>query len=439
MSDSGSNDFSREPVPEHRQVNGWYVALIVFGIGFTLPIYLLGAELGVRLGLEAASLAFVGGCAVTGVLASLTSYAGARARLSSYVLIQFAFGRMGAKVVNALMAAALLGYYASTADIFGRFVSESVLQLTGARWPQGVFTSLGSVLMTITATMGFRAITRLSTITVPTVAVFMACTVALAVHRIGWPDIVSYVGQPGGSLSIATSTVIGSCVVGAIVMPDLCRFARSGLDGIKAAAGSTLGYPVIFTGSAILALATRRTDLMQIMMALGLMIMALITIVLSTWANNTSNLYSTSLTLATVWESPKHWKLTIGASAVGTVVAVGGISNYLLEFFLWLGIVLPPIAGVYLVDFLVLSRAAYAMDDLKRRSPVNAAAFIAWTTGALIGYLSAHREIFLTTIPSVDSIAAAAAMYLALGGLLHRRRARQAPALGTLMKRRRAS
>jgi cytosine permease len=406
-----TNDYSREPVPDHQLVSGWKVALVVFGIGFTLPIYYLGSELGLRLGLERAFYAFFGGGILLGVLAAATAYVGARTRLSSYMIIEFSFGRYGAKFVNLIMAAGLLGYYATTADIFGQAIGDVVFQMTGISGGRALYALAGSAVMTLTAIFGFNAIKRLANFSVPIVGIFMSYVIYLALQKSSWGQVMGFPGQPGASLGLAVSTVIGSCVQGAVLMPDLSRFARSGVDGIKAAAGSAFGYPVIFLGAAIATIATGNKDIMMIMITLGVMVLALFTIAFSTWMTNTINLYSTSLTLATVFTAVKDWKLTLGASILATALAMIGIKEHVTTFFLALGIMVPPIAGIYLVDFFVFSARTYDMALLKVRKSVNPAAFAAWGLSSLVGYLASMDKIHLTSVAAMDALLSAGVMY----------------------------
>ena len=413
-----TNDYSRQPVPDDQLVSGWKVALIIFGIGFTLPIYYLGSELGLRLGLKHAAMAFFGGSLLLGVLAAITSYVGARTRLSSYMIIEFSFGRKGAKFVNILMAAGLLGYYAATADIFGHAVADIVRQMTGYGGGHAIYALIGSAVMTLTAIFGFNAIQRLASFSVPAVAIFLGYVVYLAITKSTWGVVSHFPGQPGASLGLAISTVIGSCVQGAVLMPDVSRFARSGVDGIKGAVGSTFGYPVIFTAAAIATIATGDKDIMMIMIGLGVMVLALFTIMLSTWMTNTINLYSTSLTLATVFTKVKDWKLTLFASVIGTAAAMIGIQDHITTFFLLLGIVIPPVAGIYVVDYFIFSDRAYTLKLLQARKPVNPMAFAAWGISSLLGYLTSTGKLHLTSVPAMDALIAAGVLYFALSKLV---------------------
>jgi cytosine permease len=206
--------------------------------------------------------------------------------------------------------------------------------------------------------------------------------------------------------------------MGAVLMPDVTRFARSGIDGIKAATGSGLGYPVIFLGAAIATIATGNIDIMMIMIGLGVMVLALLTISLSTWMNNTINLYSTTLTLATVFTKVKDWKLTLYASLFATTLAVIGIKEHITTFFLLLGIALPPIAGIYLVDYFVFSKRVYAVALLNARKSVNPTAFAAWGLSSFIGYLASGDKIHLTGVPAVDAIFSAGILYFAFNKLM---------------------
>src|SRR5690606_8050489 len=97
-------DHFRTPVPPERRVGGFAIGLVAFGVGITLPIFYLGAELGRSLGLKDAALVFFGGCALLGILCVLTAVVGALRGISCYMIVQFPFGREGAKIVNLLMA-----------------------------------------------------------------------------------------------------------------------------------------------------------------------------------------------------------------------------------------------------------------------------------------------------------------------------------------------
>ena len=154
--------YDRRPVPQSETVSGTGLALITFGIGMTLPVFWLGADVTRKTGFSTASLIFVGVCAVLGLLCALTAMVGVRTRLSTYMILQFSFGRHGAKLINLTMAVTLLGFYAATADIFGSTVASALQSSWGIVTPAWLHSVWGSILMTLMAIYGLRGLDRLS-------------------------------------------------------------------------------------------------------------------------------------------------------------------------------------------------------------------------------------------------------------------------------------
>lgn len=408
------SDFFRKPVPPERRVSGWQVAVVVYGIGITLPIFFLGSELGESLGLRDAAAAFFGGCLLLGILATATAIVGARTGLSSYMIIEFSFGRDGAKIVNFLMAIALLGYFGATADIFGQAVQDAVQSVYGYSGGRAIYTFIGCLLMTWTAIFGFRAIEKLSVFTVPLMTLFMLYAVYLALGKSSWDQVSAYGGLPGKSLGLALSTVLGSSIQSAVLMPDVARFCRTSWDGVKAVSGLAIGFPIVFLAAAVPTIVIGEKDIMKIMIGLGIALPAFFTLLFSTWTTNTVNLYSTSMTLATVLTRVKEWKITLAAATLGTILALLGIMEHFIPFLLLLGVTTPPIGGIYLVDYFILNRGHYRMEDLRHGPRLHWQAFAAWSLSSVVGFAALYGKITLTTVPAIDSLATAGLMYYLL-------------------------
>ena len=424
-------DHFRVPVPAERRVGAFAIGLVVFGIGITLPIFYLGAELGQSLGLRDAALVFFGGCMLLGILCAITSLVGALTGLSSYMIIQFPFGRDGAKIVNLLMAIALLGYFGATADIFGQALRDAVQSIYGVAGPLWAWKLAGCALMTFTAVFGFRAIEKLSFFSVPLMALFMFYAVWLSLGDGGLDKALAYPGKGDMGLGLALSTVLGSSIQSAVLAPDVTRFARSGWAGILSIWGLAIGFPLVFLAAAIPSIITGEISIMLIMVGLGIVIPALFTLIFATWTTNTVNLYSTSMVLATVFTRVKEWKITLAAAAFGTTLALLGIMEHFLDFLLTLGITTPPIAGIYLVDFFFLRRRRYDIAELATAPGIGWAALLTWIAASAVGFAAMADVIRLTGVPAVDSLFAAALIYFVAGKFSPaRNRSRAAPVQG---------
>jgi cytosine permease len=409
-----TRDYSREPVPDDHVVSGVRIALIVIGFAITLPVLLAGSEIGLALGLARSVKTFLIGGAVLAFVGCVTAYIGAKTRLSTYMITQFSFGVGGARVVNLLIAITLFGWYGVTAFLFGQAAQNAVIDIYGVDLGETPYTVLGSLLMVLTTVWGFKALDKLSLFAVPLMAAFLVAVVWYALKAASWEAITSVQGS-GMSEGVATSLVVGSYIVGSILLPDLTRYSRQARDGIVAAfIALGIAFPGIFLVATIPSLAIGDKDLVAIMMGLGMGVPALAMIIFATWTSNANNLYSTSLTLATIFTRYEKWKITVAAGLLGTILAALGIMDYFVNFLLFLGICIPPIAGIYIADFFFLRHGDYRLEMLSTQARVNKAAFAAWLMASLIGYGSAHDLIPNSSIPACDSMAAAFVLYLAL-------------------------
>ena len=411
-----TEDFATTPVPEANVVSGVRVAMVIIGFTITLPIFIAGSSIGLHLGLTRATHAFLAGGLILAVVGMFSSYVGSKTRLSTYVITQFCFGRDGARVVNAVIAIALFGWYGVTAELFGRACRKTLVDLYGLDLGTVPLSVLGSVLMILTAIWGFKALDKLSVVAVPLMMALLATAVTFALRIAGWERLAAVEGTdlPVGA---AISMVVGSFIVGAILLPDLCRYARRTWEGMVAAAVS-LGvvFPAVFYCAMIPSLATGKNDLVLIMIGLGIGLPALILLVFATWSTNSHNLYSTSLTLASLLPNVAKWKLTLVAGTIGTGVAATGMADHFTSFLILLGTTIPGIAGVYAADFLILAKRRYEVARLATRPRWNGRAFVAWLSASSLGLFAQYGHGSITGIASCDSILTAFVVYLALVG-----------------------
>lgn len=385
---------------------------MVFGIGVTLPVFFVGSELAASLGLQDAALAMGMGCGLVALLMIVTSVIGAQTRLSTYMIIQFPFGVTGVRFVNLLLAITYVGYFAATGDIFGKAIKEALMAFYDLDVPRPICAGVGCVAMSLTAMYGFRLIEKFSRWTVPVLAAFMCYVVYLVIRQTDVQTILAASGTSSISLGMAISTVIGTNILMAVSGPDLTRFARTEWEGVKSVSGLAFGYPLIMLASAIPTLALGETDIMLIMIGLGIAIPAFFILVFSTWTTNTINLYSSVLTLAASTTKIPDQRIAIGASVLGTVAAVMGIMDFFLPFVLFIGILATPIAGVYIADYFIVNQRRYDLSDLTIRPRIGYAAIVAWLAGSAISYAASEAYVTLSTVPAVDGLIAAFVLYL---------------------------
>lgn len=404
--------YDRRPVPQSETVSGVGLALITFGIGMTLPVFWLGADVTQKVGFSSAALIFIGVCGALGLLCALTAMVGVRTRLSTYMVLQFSFGRHGAKLINLIMAVTLLGFYAATADIFGSTVASALQSSWGIVTPSWLHSVWGSVLMTLMAIYGLRGLDRLSIVSVPLMAMFMLFALYLGVQRAAPGQLGGFSGS-GDSLALAIASTIGMVVLTPVLMPDFTRYARTERDALIAILGMVIGFPFVLIVGGLLSIITGQSEIMLIMASLGVLLPALAVLVFSTWITNTANLYSATLTLATVSRTPS-WKLTVAGSVVATGLAVGGFMSHFLDFVMTLSIVIPPLASIYVADFFVVRQQRYDVDALAKSGAFGWPALVSWALASLVAWMTTFAGWTLTTQPTLDSLLVALVAYLLL-------------------------
>ena len=338
---------------------------------------------------------------------------GAETRLSSYLIIEFVFGRRGSDFVNALLGLTLLGWFAVTAGFFGETLAIAFEEMFAVSPPTWLLTLISSVLILITTIFGFKAIDRLALFAVPLLILFLLYVSNLSLADSSWETVLSTEGSNPAYFSTAVSTVIGSLIVGVVLMPDLSRYARSVKDCVSASVlGNGVGNCFSMLMGVAPAIVTGLLDPMAYMIALGLVGSAFVILVFATWTTNSVNLYSTTLAVAIIKPKIPEWKLTVACGVIGTALAMIGITDYFIGFLEWLGVIVPPVASIYLTDYFVLKQKNYSLTLQDSLPDYDRAAIVAWVIGTAISAFTFVSEFSLSTIPTLDALVITAPIYL---------------------------
>ena len=404
---------ARLKVRENETVSGWSVGVVIFGICLTLPSLYTGAVSAQNLGIVGTAKAIGIASLVLAVMSVPAAIVGAKTRLSSYLLIEFVFGRKGADFVNALLGLTLLGWFAVTAGFFGQTLHIAFTEMFGLSPPVWALSLISSLVIMLTTLFGFKAIDRLALFAVPLLILFLLYVANLSLNLQGLNSLLAIEPANPDYFSTAVSTIIGSLIVGVVLMPDLSRYARSVKDCVIASIlGNGLGNSFSMFIAVTPALATGFIDPMTYMISLGVLASAFIILVFATWTTNSVNLYSTTLAAAVIVPKVPEWKLLLSCGVLGTGMAVAGLAEYFISFLEWLGVIVPPIAGIYLADFFVLKRQTFDLDKLSKVADYDLAAIIAWLLSTFVSVLAFWFEISLTGIVSLDALILTIPLYL---------------------------
>lgn len=407
------DESARTAVRREETVSGWSVGMVVFGICLTLPSLYTGALTARNLGAAGAVQAVALASLVLSLMSIPAAIVGARTRLSSYLIIEFVFGRRGGDYVNALLALTLLGWFAVTAGFFGETLAIASNEMFGRSPPVWLLTLVSSLLIIATTIFGFKAIDRLALAAVPLLVLFLVYVSHLALGGRSIDSLFAMEGEDPEYFGTAVSTVIGSLIVGVVLMPDLSRYARTARDCVSA---SVLGNGVGNAFSMLIgmspAMVTGLLDPMAYMIALGLTGSAFVILVFATWTTNSVNLYSTTLAVAVIRPKTPEWRLAVGVGLAGAALAMAGVAGGFIAFLEWLGVIVPPVAGVYLTDYFILGRRDYALSLRERLPEYDPAALTAWGLATGLSVLAFVLEASFSGVPSLDALIITVPVYL---------------------------
>ena len=409
-----SDASSRTPVPASESVSGFQIGVVIIGISITLPLLYSAGELAHGMGLARTIVAVVTGALILSVMSVPAAVVGARTRLSSYMIVEHTFGYAGAKFVNFWFGLFLLGWYAVTAELFGRTLYLAAIELTPLLWPEWMWTILSSILVTVTTIYGFKAIDRLALIAVPFLLLALIAVVVLSLRETSFAELLE-IEADEITMPVAISAVVGAAIVGVVLTPDLTRYATTTRDCIVASfLGQGGGIMVAYVVGMIPVLVWDELEPMNYMFAMGFGLIALLVIVFATWTTNVINLYSTALAARASVPLGNYRSVVVICGVVGTVAAIVGIADRLIDFLIVLGLLVPPIAGVYLCNFFILGRTDFSAVRLEHRPPIQLNAVIAGIGSGILATLAYYSDWSLTTIASFDSLLISIVVYLAL-------------------------
>lgn len=414
-----SSEFATEPVPEARTVGWFKVSLVAALVAFSLPNFVAGMEVARAANPKSALLAILFGNLLLTIIGAFCGAIGSRTRLSSYMLTRIAFGTYGAMLVNLAFAVSLLGWFGVNIDLFSDAVSRLLTDVFNTSMPNWVIEVGAGIVMTTTTIFGFRAINTLSMFLVP---VLVVVTIMLISQALGAGPVMDvFASQSEGELAFGTamSSVVGGIIIGAIILPDITRFIRHWSGAIYTAILSymVIGCIVQCTG-ALAALVFDGEEFLDIMIVIGLSWAAFAIVIAGSWVLNSLNLYSAGLSVEATLPNARHRTLTIALGALGTVAAFMNILDSFLTFLFYLSIVFAPVAGVIIVDYLLLRRDAYHDGRLAMQRDVFVPALSAWVIGAVVALLGSEDVLTISGIAAVDAIVVAGVAHFVFSRLI---------------------
>lgn len=412
------DDYSLSRVPEDGKNPLWKVVMVRLGAISCLPILMVGAQIGYGLTFWQGFFAVFVGSILLQVVGWAVGTIAAKEGLSTSLLTRWTgFGKFGSSLIGLIIAITCFGWFGIQNSVFaeGLMVASGMFNLQ-------VWSVIAGIVITLIVVFGFRFMSYTANIFLPlfAIGVFYAFYKMLGGHNIG---VLMTEPAPGAALTMgaAITVVAGGFILGAVITPDMTRFLKSGREVFIAVLISTfVGELVFYTLGSLMAHAQNTADVAAIMYGLS-GALGLLLVVSSTIKINDVNLYVASLGITnffalTFKRQFNRGLVTLFLGVIGTILSVAGILNHFVTFLTILGVTIPPIAGIAVVDYFILKRSRAELDESREKGALpesveiwNPISIITWVLSSLFGYL-----VTSIGIPAINSLVASAILYYVL-------------------------
>ncbi|MDR2902542.1 MAG: cytosine permease [Lactobacillales bacterium] len=409
-------DFAHTAVPENEgpRFKWLYLTNVEAAVAVCVPVFMFGATLGQSLSMMNLLIALVIGGGVLSIISGYSSYIGVKTRLSTALLVKESFGAQGAKIVWLILACASFGWFGLQTEVF----AKALIALIGKISPtlelnNTLIIILSGFLMSSTAVIGIKGVGKLAQLSMPLLLGVLIYALSMALAAKGYMSWWNYTPANPMQLGTAIASIIGAYAIGAIIMPNVKRFAKNKSHSISSAV-LALGvfYPILLLLTAATAYLMKEPDFIELLLNFGLGWLTMIILLLATWTTNDINLYGASLALAPVFPKIKRNILTAIAGTVGTAIACFGIFENMTALFMILGVLTTPLFIIYCIDFKMRKFSTRV-----KAVSVHWTAFAAWILSSSIGIWTTPADQWgmemttITTVPALDSLLAAVVIY----------------------------
>lgn len=396
-------------------VSGIQITLIMLGILVT-PALLASASLGCKMPLSESALVIGIGSLILTILAVINISIGQIARLPTYGIIKYSFGTHGSTIINIMMAISLFGWITVTANSFGLSI-QSWLAESGTHIPLYILVPLGCIIFVSSTAFGFAVLGKITRFAIPIIIALMLTVLIIALKN-AQPLDGMLSTMPFGA---AVSSVVGTISVLVVTSADFGSFVHNRKHAIMAGVLTFgIAYPALFFTGAVPSALTGKGSLIGAMAVIGVSLPAIILLILACITGNAGNMFQGTLVLSTLLPQIAKWKITVALGVLASLAGSFDILALLIPFLLFLGIATPPLAGIYVADFILFRRKGYNEVLLQNGPKVKIASLVIWVLSTTVGYLTANNVFTLTSISSLDSIIFAALSYLIWAGVFNK-------------------
>lgn len=382
-----NSDYPLSEVPKSDRRGLLSTSVVLLGFTFFTATMWAGGSLGNAFSFGELMLVILFGNLLLGAYAAALACIACKSGLNSVLMGRFCFGEIGSKLSDFVLGFTQIGWYAwGTATI-----AIVLVKTTGL--PESLeipLMILFGFAFCVTAMIGYRGLDWLSRVAVPAMMLFILVSLYTGMIDVGGvTGLVDTTPSESMSFAAAITVVIGTFISGGTQATNWSRFARTPRIAVLATlAAFFVGNGLMVLTGALGALIYQQADIVDVMLAQGFVVLAVLMLFLNIWTTQDNTIYNFAVAGCNLLRTDKRRLVTVGGAAIGTVLAVGGMYNMLIPFLVLLGTFIPPIGGVIMADFWVNHKGQYPALADSELPAFNWTGLSAYALGSAAAYFS---------------------------------------------------
>ncbi|HNS80877.1 MAG TPA: cytosine permease [Kiritimatiellia bacterium] len=418
--DDQREDYPLSEIPAGARRGFWSNAVVLLGFTFFTATMWGGGSLGTGLKFWPDLLMLiVAGNLLLGAYVAALGFIAYKSGLNTVLMCRFCFGDKGSRLTDLLLGFTQVGWYAwGTATIAIMFVK--LLHLPGI-WTYPLMVIFGMAFCW-TAYYGYRGLEMLSRVAVPMMTLLILWSMTRATRDAGGLQaLLEIIPEKPLSAAAAITIVFGTFVSGGTQSPNWSRFSNSAATAVGASLlAFFIGNGLMIFCGAYGALVYKQADIVEVLSMQGLLGWGILMLLLNIWTTQDNTVYNFSVAGCNLFRSRRRRVFTVGGAALGTVLAMAGMYNWLVPWLLLLGTFFPPIGGIIMADCWLVRRGRYPSLDQAAARSYNMAGLLAYVTASAGAWFTGRAQI---GIPPINGILLALIIYPLLFRLLEKRAA----------------
>lgn len=350
--------------PSEQKTGLWDMAFIWFCANVAVPRLMIGGSLA-ELGFGKMMLTLLFGNIVVFLPLLALGVIGYEIRIPTMAATRMTFGVKGSYLPSVANGIQLLGWGANVTVICGASINSIVSAMTGFENLTLWIIVTGVVQLVITA-YGVRSITWLQRVSVPLLAILTVVSAFLIVKNYGWSSITHYQPVAAISLMVGLDIVASNAFAWGPMVCDYTRYAKSASSSCWGTLiGSLAGAAGFMFVGALSFMTTGNANPVDMLLALGLGVPALLIIVLSSVTTNVMNLYSAAISFVNVWPKAKPWQIIgVGGVIMTGIALIPNLIDHFISFLTIVGSIFVPLIAIMVVDYFLIRKKAVDPEEL---------------------------------------------------------------------------